>query len=38
MTASDQEYRWSGLNTALNGVDEFQPPFIVAEYYPKRGR
>jgi hypothetical protein len=38
VTASDQEYRWSGLNAALNGVDAFQPPFVVAEYYPKRGR
>jgi hypothetical protein len=36
VTASDQEYRWSGLNTALNGVDAFQLPFVVAEYYPKR--
>jgi hypothetical protein len=36
VTASDQEYRWSGLNVALNGVDAFTPPFIVAEYYPKR--
>jgi hypothetical protein len=36
VTASDQEYRWSALNTALNGKDAFEPPFVVAEYYPKR--
>jgi hypothetical protein len=35
-TASDQEYRWSGLNAALNDVDAFQPPFIVGEYYSRR--
>jgi hypothetical protein len=35
VTASDQEYRWSGLNAALNGVDAFQPPFVLAEYYPR---
>jgi hypothetical protein len=38
VTASDQEYRWSVLNAALKGVDAFQLPFVVAEYYPKRGR
>ena len=37
VTASDQEYRWSVLNAALGGTDHFEPPFIVAEYYPKRG-
>jgi hypothetical protein len=36
VTASDQEYRWSALNTALNGKDAFEPPFVVAEYYPER--
>ena len=32
VTASDQEYRWSVLNSALT-QDEFEPPFIVAEYW-----
>jgi hypothetical protein len=27
--ASDQEYRWSVLNTALT-ADDFRPPFILA--------
>jgi hypothetical protein len=31
VTASDQEYRWSGLNTALS-EDMFRPPFLVGEY------
>ena len=31
VTASDQEYRWSGLNPAL-AEDRFRPPFIVGEY------
>jgi hypothetical protein len=31
VTASDQEYRWSGLNSALT-ADAFQPPFIIAQY------
>ena len=35
MTASDQEYRWSATNAALNGVDAFQPPFVLAEYWPR---
>lgn len=34
VTASDQEYRFATLNTALT-VDQFQPPFIVAEYTPR---
>lgn len=34
VTASDQEYRFSVLNTALT-TDQFQPPFIVAEYKPR---
>jgi hypothetical protein len=38
VTASDQEYRWSATNAALNGKDAFQLPFLLAEYYPKRGR
>jgi hypothetical protein len=38
VTASDQEYRWSALNGALNGVDAFTPPFIVAQYWPERPR
>jgi hypothetical protein len=38
VTASDQEYRWSGTNAALNGVDAFQLPFILSEYYPKHRR
>jgi hypothetical protein len=38
VTTSDQEYRWSPTNAALNGVDHFQPPFILAEYYPKGRR
>jgi hypothetical protein len=38
VTASDQEYRWSATNAALGGEDAFDPPFILAEYYPKRGR
>jgi hypothetical protein len=33
VTASDQEYRWSGLNSALTS-DQFQPPWIVAEVNP----
>ena len=38
VTASDQEYRWSGTNAALNGVDQFELPFIVSQYIPKRWR
>jgi hypothetical protein len=38
VTTGDQEYRWSATNIALNGVDRFQPPFILAEYYPKARR
>jgi hypothetical protein len=34
VTASDQEYRWGATNAALNGVDVFQPPFVLAEYWP----
>ena len=34
VTASDQEHRWSATNAALNGADAFQPPFILAEYWP----
>lgn len=34
VTASDQEYRFATLNTALT-ADQFQPPFIVAEYTPR---
>lgn len=34
VTASDQEYRYSVLNAALT-EDQFQPPFIVAEYTPR---
>jgi hypothetical protein len=34
VTTSDQEYRWAPTNAALNGVDHFQPPFILAEYWP----
>ncbi len=36
VVTSDQEYRWSPTNAALNGVDHFQPPFILAEYWPRR--
>ena len=32
VTASDQEYRWSVLNSALS-EDMFEPPFIVGEYW-----
>ncbi len=32
VTASDQEYRWSVLNQALE-QDMFEPPFIVGEYW-----
>jgi hypothetical protein len=35
VTASDQEHRWSATNAALGGVDAFQRPFIVAEYWPR---
>ena len=35
VTAADQEYRWSATNAALNGVDAFQPPFVLAEYWPR---
>ena len=35
VTASDQEYRWSATNAALGGVDAFQLPFILAEYWPR---
>ena len=35
VTASDQEYRWSATNAALDGVDAFQPPFVLAEYWPR---
>ncbi|MDA0160217.1 hypothetical protein OM076_08080 [Solirubrobacter ginsenosidimutans] len=38
ITTSDQEYRWSPTNAALNGVDHFQLPFIMAEFYPKGRR
>jgi hypothetical protein len=34
VTASDQEYRFATLNTALT-ADQFRPPFIVAEYTPR---
>jgi hypothetical protein len=37
VTASDQEYRWSATNAALGGVDAFQPPFVLAEFYPSPG-
>jgi hypothetical protein len=33
VTASDQEYRWSALNSAIT-ADAFTPQFIVAEYWP----
>ena len=36
VTSSDQEYRWSATNAALNGVDAFQAPFVLAEYGPSR--
>ena len=35
VTASDQEYRWSATNAALGGVDAFQRPFILAEFWPR---
>jgi hypothetical protein len=35
VTASDQEYRWSATNAALGGVDAFQAPFVLAEYWPR---
>jgi hypothetical protein len=35
VVTSDQEYRWGATNSALNGVDHFQPPFILAQYWPK---
>jgi len=35
VTTSDQEYRWAPTNAALNGLDQFQLPFIMAEYWPK---
>jgi hypothetical protein len=35
VTTSDQEYRWSPTNAALNGVDHFQLPFVMASYWPK---
>jgi hypothetical protein len=35
VTASDQEHRWSATNAALNGVDAFQAPFVLAEYWPR---
>jgi hypothetical protein len=34
VTASDQAYRWSATNAALGGVDAFQAPFVLAEYWP----
>jgi hypothetical protein len=37
VTASDQEYRWATLNTALT-ADQFRPPFIVAQYVPGKKR
>jgi hypothetical protein len=36
VVTSDQEYRWAPTNSALNGVDRFQLPFILAEYWPRR--
>jgi hypothetical protein len=37
VVASDQEHRWSGINEALPpGEDQFQPPFVVTSYFPKR--
>jgi len=35
VTTSDQEHRWSATNAALGGVDAFQPPFVVAQYWPR---
>lgn len=35
VTASDQEYRSSATNAALNGVDAFQTPFVLAEFWPR---
>jgi hypothetical protein len=35
VTASDQEYRSTLLNTAL-GADAFRPSFAIARYYPRR--
>jgi hypothetical protein len=32
VTVADQEYRWSALNVALS-ADQFQPPFIVGEFW-----
>jgi hypothetical protein len=34
VVTSDQEYRWSATNAALDGVDAFRPPFVLAEYWP----
>ena len=38
ITTSDQEYRWAPTNAALGGVDHFQLPFVMAEYYPQGRR
>jgi hypothetical protein len=35
VTASDQEYRSALLNAALS-ADVFQPPFVIARYFPRR--
>jgi hypothetical protein len=35
ITTSDQEYRWAPTNAALNGADQFQLPFVLAEYWPR---
>ena len=35
VAASDQEYRWRGLNGAL-GEDAFQHPFLVTKVLPRR--
>jgi hypothetical protein len=34
VTTSDQEYRWAPTNAALT-ADDFQLPFIMAEYWPR---
>lgn len=35
VTASDQEHRWTLTNAAIT-TDQFQPPFVLTQYWPKR--
>jgi hypothetical protein len=31
VVSSDQEHRFAALNAALEGVSQFQPPFLIVE-------